>query len=212
MKSGLYVKGRKGLSELEPVLQQWINIHQEFTDKCIDEAAYYYREETNTALISAASWRAGLPSIVEFQQTKGSKRSKYRFTGRADMLIVGNKNRYIFESKKKEIDISVDTEYDQQEIINNANYIITNTMEMAKKDAEQTQKGSELKGVGIGIFPIKINYKEEIDAEEILEVLISGLEKNKLCDAAAWCFPDGYEYIEKDGVSYPGIIITLNSV
>lgn len=76
-----------------------------------DDSALWYTEMTNTALLSAAAWKAGIPSTCELQTLRNKGREistgqKKSSNGRIDLyLSVGDRGEYV-EAKQANINIS----------------------------------------------------------------------------------------------------------
>ena len=104
---GYHLKGRKGLSHWNALLEEWLLAHERYCRIMKEhDAAHWYKETPNVSILCAAAWRCGRVALQEFRTEK--KVQGQRRIGRADLWICTDndgKEEFI-EAKHKFVSLS----------------------------------------------------------------------------------------------------------
>lgn len=85
------------LEALRPVLGEWASVYSQAALTFRQSNKFWFNERSLVALLSASSWRAGIPSIAEF---KTSKQGEANWTGHADLALQLGDIRLVIEAKR----------------------------------------------------------------------------------------------------------------
>lgn len=92
------------------IADNWSTIIDNYV-KLEEDMPTWFGEQSNVALLSAASWRAGIPSLVEFGMDRNRKLDlesglKEYSRGRCDFYLSQGKNGEFVEAKWRNLDIN----------------------------------------------------------------------------------------------------------
>lgn len=192
------------------MLDQWIDIVEEF-GKVTGDKCYYYSERTNVGMLAVAAAKNGGVALEEFPWTKkGTVKAESK--GRADLWLRckarGSKEEYV-EAKFKWLHLKSRKPYDE---------IIRVQLKAATKDARKTRnKERGMSCVALVFFPTYIPKQSAANIEEIIHNTVAefrAVQAELSNSAIAWCFPaaDQMEDGDLKGNLVPGVIIVAKAV
>lgn len=183
-RTGSYVKQRKGLVPLAPVLDKWIDLNRQYVVSWEgSDAAFGYTENTSTALFSSAAWMSGYPSICEINAGKGHKNSRNKWYGRIDIYIDAKTQWYYGEAKKSEVNCTIGTDWDSA---------FRSNIENASYDARQVAGAGEgSKYIALSFWALLVPERIMGNGElEAVQTSLLDYVKARPFDAAAWLLLD----------------------
>lgn len=200
---GRYVKKRKGVDWLEPMLNSWINVVRRYSQLTKGDASYWYTESSNVSTLAAAAWREGWAALCEFQHVKGSKFSKNKWYGRCDLYLHDGTRDFYAEAKQGGFSLTPNREWTE---------IMAAEMKEAAKDAWKTSANGEWNALAITFWVVYLPESRNHRFKDQTRDLIDHLNSQPF-HAAAWCFPKETRDIQfDDGYSIPGVIMGIENV
>ena len=207
--TGYKVKQKRQLDHWAGILEEWILATERYCRVCGGyDAPYFYTEQANVGLLSAAVWRSGGISLTEFQSEKGAKH-RPKWGGRVDLWLQAGNIEQVLEAKLLNISMHANREI---------NDVIAQSMDAALKDAKATRGNSDADALGaVFVIPhIAVSRVGSLDNfEEQIEAFIENILQENNYHAAAWCFPKEMRYdLEdpfKDGYLYPGVMMLVRN-
>jgi len=202
--TGYKVKQKRQLDHWAAILEEWILATERYCRVCGgNDAPYFYTEQANVGLLSAAVWRSGGISLTEFQSLKGAKH-RPKWGGRVDLWLHLGDTEQMLEAKLLNISMHANREI---------NDVIAQKMTEALKDAKATRGNSKADALGAVFVIPRIAVSRVGSLEEQIEAFIENILLENNYHAAAWCFPKEMRYdLEdpfEDGYLYPGVMMLL---
>lgn len=204
IESGVKIKSDSELRKLKPVLDNWVEIVQEYSRAFQNhDACWWYTERANVGILAAAAWRTkGWLALEEYSTSKrrdgtGSK------NGRCDLYMAKNNhdNSFAFEAKQawqtmRSDDISK----------------ILGQLAKARKDAGNLERvEAETRVAACFVIPkMPSRHADDHFDNQILKWL-DYVIKNVCWDAVAWVFPKKGRQIKNGAETriYPGVLLVL---
>jgi hypothetical protein len=201
---GFRIKGRKGLTHWEPLLEEWLlSIERYCRVWRGDDAPYGYTERANIGVLAGAAWRCGRVALEESQYEKGL-RNQPKWDGRADLFIASDETEELIEAKFRWVSLSSATTLAR---------VAKATMKLALRDARVTRGvDSDLTSIGVTFLPTWLPKKRGDVLDMKLECAI-----RELCEgdfhAVAWTFPKERRLVVSDAGNFtPGVFLIASNV
>lgn len=196
--SGVKVTSKKGLSEWEILLNQWISLTNKYCDAFSGkDAPYYYNERANIGVLSGAAWTIGWLSLEEFQH---EKKTREKWLGRADLYLSSEKDEFYVEAKYRPV--SLESRDGIVEITNES-------IKLAIKDSKATRRtiggGSVVAAAFIPVY-LSVNKLETMD-EKVSKAIEKMMSAN--FHGLAWTFPQEMKKSNINDYIYPGIFLAV---
>jgi len=187
------VRTRKKFQTLDPLLNQWVKIHEDYPKRHYTHdphPLYLEVEVSDVGVLSGAIYRCGEFSLQEVKV--GS--------GRCDLIFTWKKNYYAVEAKS--IGVS---------LVDNADSTLKEIEKFLQEavDTVAGRKWVNLKPINIGlVFVIGHIPKKQLgDTEGLLKRFISLIDDVDY-DFMAYVFPKAYRSLDKiDDYSYPAVVL-----
>jgi hypothetical protein len=214
-----------GLSDLTPVLLEWIELNEKYLHASKDDCPWWYNERPLVGILAAAAWRKGFVVLEEYSVRKGRRKDETDASGRCDLKIWANKNS-VFRFEAKQIKIGLGRRRkkgyrrpaDQDEFIEGKCRKIMRSLDRARKDAGELKTERQERRLALCFVCPKINKNEQrAIREEALDKLIASLSKKnhrnkKPAFSLSWFFVDRPSQLVKRTSVYPGVILLVKEV
>jgi hypothetical protein len=185
---GMIISNPK-LEFLRPVLERWFDCIDRYNAVRGDnDTPYWYDENANLGLLSAAAWMA---EMVTLQQTPSRKQTEEgERNARADLFIATSEERAYLQATQR------------WPRVNNLN--LTQALADITSDAKRISYTSDLKLGCLFVAPQKAQHSA---TPEELQDMLDDLHKEHTC-AVAWYFPYAYRKLRNETGNYhPGIAV-----
>ncbi|SDS17946.1 hypothetical protein [Pseudomonas prosekii] len=187
---GMIISNPK-LEFLRPLLERWFDCIDRYNAVRGDnDAPYWFDENANRGLLSAAAWMA---EMVTLQQTPTRKQTEDGDrNGRADLMIATSDERVWLQTSQR------------WPKVNGLN--LTQALADITSDARRISYASDLK---LGCLFVTPHKPQQSATPEELQDMLDDLQKEHTC-AVAWYFPYAYRKLRNEGGHYhPGIAVLL---
>lgn len=187
---GMIISNPK-LEFLRPLLERWFDCSDRYNAVRGDnDAPYWFDENANRGLLSAAAWMA---EMVTLQQTPTRKQTEDGDrNGRADLMIATSDERSWLQTSQR------------WPKVNGLN--LTQALADITSDARRISYASDLK---LGCLFVAPHKPQQSATPEELQDMLDDLQKEHTC-AVAWYFPYAYRKLRNEGGHYhPGIAVLL---
>ena len=187
---GMIISNPK-LEFLRPLLERWFDCIDRYNAVRGDnDAPYWFDENANRGLLSAAAWMA---EMVALQQTPTRKQTEDGDrNGRADLMIATSDERAWLQTSQR------------WPKVNGLN--LTQALADITSDARRISYASDLK---LGCLFVAPHKPQQSATPEELQDMLDDLQKEHTC-AVAWYFPYAYRKLRNEGGHYhPGIAVLL---
>ena len=187
---GMIISNPK-LEFLRPVLERWFDCIDRFNAVRGDnDTPYWYDENANLGLLSAAAWMA---EMVTLQQTSTRKQTEEgERNARADLFIASSEERANLQATQR------------WPRVNSLN--LTQALADITSDAKRISYASDLK---LGCLFVAPQKAQQSATPEELQDMVDDLQKEHSC-AVAWYFPYAYRKLRNEAGNYhPGIAVLL---
>ncbi|UVM48836.1 hypothetical protein LOY38_21065 [Pseudomonas sp. B21-015] len=185
---GMIISNPK-LEFLRPVLERWFDCIDRYNAVRGDnDTPYWYDENANLGLLSAAAWMA---EMITLQQTQTRKQTEEgERNARADLFIATSEERAYLQVTQR------------WPRVNSLN--LTQALADITSDAKRISYASDLKLGCLFVAPQKAQHSA---TPEELQDMLDDLQKEHTC-AAAWYFPYAYRKLRNEAGNYhPGIAV-----
>ena len=208
---GSYCKKRKGLSEFEGVLEEWLSVMDTYAEMTRGEYFHFYRERENVSALAGAGWRRRFVAMSEFSHAKlkqDPKKSSY--LGRCDLYLANDQKEYFIEAKHNWLSLQTRKTWGEAFSIGCIN---------ASNAAISTKGSEEFAVLGVTFFGLYIPMCKagtEAHVEKVDYYLQSLEDYLQTCpfDAMAWYFPKSNR--SDQGLTtkniIPGIVMSVENV
>ncbi|MDR9752334.1 hypothetical protein RG836_12835 [Pseudomonas sp. SZMC_28357] len=183
---GMIISNPK-LEFLRPVLERWFDCIDRYNAVRGDnDSPYWFDEQANLGLLSAAAWMA---EMVTLQHTSTRKQlEEGERNARADLMIAGAEQRAYLQTTQR------------WPKVNNLN--LTQALQDITSDAKRISYASDLK---LGCLFVSPQKAQQSATPEELQDMVDDLQKEHTC-AVAWYFPYAYRKLRNESGNYhPGI-------
>ncbi|MDR8364502.1 MULTISPECIES: hypothetical protein [Pseudomonas] len=187
---GMIISNPK-LEFLRPVLERWFDCIDRFNAVRGDnDTPYWYDENANLGLLSAAAWMA---EMVTLQQTSTRKQTEEgERNAHADLFIASSEERAYLQATQR------------WPRVNSLN--LTQALADITSDAKRISYASDLK---LGCLFVAPQKAQQSATPEELQDMVDDLQKEHSC-AVAWYFPYAYRKLRNEAGNYhPGIAVLL---
>ncbi|PKH26219.1 hypothetical protein BI292_11855 [Pseudomonas sp. 43NM1] len=187
---GMIISNPK-LEFLRPLLERWFDCIDRYNAVRGDnDAPYWFDENANRGLLSAAAW---MEEMVTLQQTPTRKQTEDGDrNGRADLMIATSDERAWLQTSQR------------WPKVNGLN--LTQALADITSDARRISYASDLK---LGCLFVAPHKPQQSATPEELQDMLDDLQKEHTC-AVAWYFPYAYRKLRNEGGHYhPGIAVLL---
>lgn len=214
----VYIPHASPFGRLRPILTEWAEMHLRYARTHPADRAYFYTEQANCSLLSAAAWKQGCASLVEYQAIKRrSNDSRANKNGRIDLYIYNNKC-YYFEAKKKFVNVLKSTKNNDVDNIKttivSAFRKLRDATDEIHRNIEIAHRGSDADDYAIGeilfVVPtLKHAYAGRFEGAR--RTFVDALAEIDDVDAKAWCLPEGEDRIDIWGCRHFGIAMLVRT-
>ena len=183
---GMIISNPK-LEFLRPVLERWFDCIDRYNAVRGDnDSPYWFDEQANLGLLSAAAWMA---EMVTLQHTSTRKQlEEGERNARADLMIAGAEQRAYLQTTQR------------WPKVNSLN--LTQALQDITSDAKRISYASDLK---LGCLFVSPQKAQQSATPEELQDMVDDLQKEHTC-AVAWYFPYAYRKLRNESGNYhPGI-------
>ncbi len=216
--TGYQVKQKRKLDHWSPILEEWILATERYCRVCDGgDAPYFYTEQANVGLLSAAVWRSGGVSLAEFQSEKGAKH-RPKWNGRVDLWLKTATTEQLLEAKM--LTISMDARRELADVI-------VSKLDKALNDAKSSRNNDDVDALGaLFVVPyLTVNRAQSLlesetsDLHEHIEQYVNQVIDTNNYHAVAWCFPkemrqyllDYADDLAGSDYLYPGVILLIKN-
>ncbi|TWD49979.1 hypothetical protein [Pseudomonas sp. SJZ131] len=187
---GMIISNPK-LEFLRPLLERWFDCIDRYNAVRGDnDAPYWFDENANRGLLSAAAWAAEMVTLQQAptrKQTEDGDRN-----GRADLMIATSDERVWLQTSQR------------WPKVNSLN--LTQALVDITSDAKRISYASDLK---LGCLFVAPHKPQQSATPEELQDMVDDLQKEHTC-AVAWYFPYAYRKLRNESGHYhPGIAVLL---
>ncbi|RON49673.1 hypothetical protein [Pseudomonas frederiksbergensis] len=185
---GMIISNPK-LEFLRPLLERWFDCIDRYNAVRGDnDAPYWFDENANRGLLSAAAWMA---EMVTLQQTPTRKQTEEgERNARADLFIASSEERAWLQTSQR------------WPRVNSLN--LTQALADITSDAKRISYASDLK---LGCLFVAPQKAQQSATPEELQDMVDDLQKEHTC-AVAWYFPYAYRKLRNESGNYhPGIAV-----
>ena len=185
---GMIISNPK-LEFLRPMLERWFDCIDRYNAVRGDnESPYWFDEQANLGLLSAAAWMA---EMVTLQHTQSKKQlEEGQRNGRADLYLATQDERAYLQVSQRWPRIN--------------NLHLTQALLDISSDAKKIAYPSDLK---LGCLFVAPQKTQQSATPEELQDMLDELQKEHSC-AVAWYFPYAYRKLHNDSGHYhPGIAV-----
>lgn len=185
---GMIISNPK-LEFLRPMLERWFDCIDRYNAVRGDnESPYWFDEQANLGLLSAAAWMA---EMVTLQHTQSKKQlEEGQRNGRADLYLATQEERAYLQVSQRWPRIN--------------NLHLTQALQDISSDAKKIAYPSDLK---LGCLFVAPQKAQQSATPEELQDMLDELQKEHSC-AVAWYFPYAYRKLHNDSGHYhPGIAV-----
>lgn len=207
IESGCKFKSDSKLRKLEPVLNNWIGIVQEYSKAFKDEdACWWYTERANVGILAAAAWRTnGWIALEEYSTSKRGDETDSK-NGRCDLYITekNHDNSFAFEAKLAWQTMRFDG-------VGKIKILIKGAWEDAGNLEKTEAKTRVAACFAIPRIPARFARTDDFDSQVLkwLEQVLSDVP----WDAVAWVFPKDSRQLKNTSQNkpqiYPGVLLIL---
>lgn len=184
-------------SHFQPILHEWIDIINRYTNNYTEEdALYWYNERATLSTLAGAIWKTGANNFVleEFRIDKESRRDG-SWQGRADMFFVCGRKQYIVEAKQLWISISNRSHISTDKI--------TAALQIARNEVVASKSDDEI-GLGIVFIVPHIPPTEQDQKDFLIKKFIDEILKVDF-EMLAYTFPANGNVKSEKGFLHPGV-------
>lgn len=183
---GLIISNPK-LEFLRPALERWFDCIDRYNQILGDsQSPYWFNEQANLGLLSAAAWAAEMVTLENYQTRKHLEDGDR--TARNDLYIATKEEQVFIQAKQRWPEIS--------------KLNLQSGLQDALSDAKKVSYPSDLKLGCLFVSPWKA---QQSPSPEDLQDMVDDLQKESTC-AAAWYFPYAYRKLRNEAGHYhPGI-------
>lgn len=183
---GLIISNPK-LEFLRPALERWFDCIDRYTQILGDsQSPYWFNEQANLGLLSAAAWAAEMVTLENYPTRKHLE----------DGDRIGRNDLYI-ATKEEQVFIQARQRWPEMNKLN-----LQSGLQDALSDAKKVSYPSDLKLGCLFVSPWKA---QQSPSPEDLQDMVDDLQKESTC-AVAWYFPYSYRKLRNEAGHYhPGI-------
>ncbi|MBK5542945.1 hypothetical protein JFV28_05625 [Pseudomonas sp. TH05] len=185
---GMIISNPK-LEFLRPMLERWFDCIDRYNEVRGDnECPYWFDEQANLGLLSAAAWMA---EMVTLQHSPSKKQlEEGNRNGRADLYVATREERAFLQVSQRWPRVN--------------NLQLTQALQDVSSDAKSIAYPNELRLGCLFIAPLKAQHSA---TPEELQDMLDDLQKEHTC-AVAWYFPYAYRKLHNDSGNYhPGVAV-----
>ena len=216
--TSVYIRRESRFGRLRSVVTEWAEMQLQYARTHPEDRVYFYTEQANCALLSAAAWKQGYPSLAEFQHTKRHPSDRrINVNGRIDLYIWRDQS-YYFEAKKIVVNLQKSLKSESPENLKTA---IERGLAAVRKSAGDTHpavrtlhKSPDFSDYVMGeilfVVPRLANRHADL-VGGAREMFISALAEIDDAEVVAWSLPAGEEDVDLGEHRHLGIAMLMRT-
>jgi hypothetical protein len=104
------------LASLEPLIESWVTVLENFSTQVVGDRPWWYRERTQVGFLAVAAWRSGAIALEEWRTTKN--KNDVPAYGRNDLWIQWKSGNLFVEAKHCWCDIFKSNDVSEKQMTN----------------------------------------------------------------------------------------------